>query len=811
MTFYYASKSSNFQMQFLSRWSIDFFDTEFKNLLEYYPPPNLTCLNPFRLFLKIKDLNPTNDTEDYQEIPKYISFYHLNTPKDVGTKEFLEHCVCHILQSPYIKSIDEETNLTQLHIKSKLKSSIVFETSTITVSFSFISKDDKSLYFEYGEVIGLVIEGNAYLITVVSHLKSEVQEYTETILLPHLVSTTQTKFNYNLINYSESNVTDIQEKLSYYGEFRFFDPNAAVSLAFPAYPLEFRPDYSPIQSAGVGSLLCLTLKLNMHEILTAEAGLEAITSRAYKVAPVTMFLELEDLHKCGYGTILSISDYFDQKIARIIQSFPGSITVGSRVSNNISYRPGQSIMMLLACDINGALSSTDRVKSLIVSSIIGNYGVTTVYLTATTQGIFDNYLFLFNTFIKQITFIDEIDLKRKFTKEDSDTIICLENISDLKQVYPEAETEIIAKHNLSLLKSGERIPPFTQIIKVKGSECSAKYLYMDTKYKEPVDIDFPTQIECSCSTELSEVISIEEVKHLQHVIDWSMKYNYCNVSTTQFGESKENVSEIELSGKNMNVATSIDFNQSFKKVKSNCSERVESTNGSLANEYVSDPEIQLETDTIDTTLSTISNCDSQLIVNDVTNRSIEHSVEIKVNDIENRKSVHDTDLECIDSNSGHNTNDTELSLKEINLLEVYVHCCEMCQCKPNSSILKYLPDHPEYFFNVKEINLGSNYLGHTGFKAVVSFLSYLPNLAILQLSDMCLDNTDISILCLSLKFHKIRTLNLSNNPAITLPSVKPLLSLLKSNKNIKNVILSGSGIADTLIQKIESTANGSSY
>lgn len=141
--------------------------------------------------------------------------------------------------------------------------------------------------------------------------------------------------------------------------------------------------------------------------------------------------------------------------------------------------------------------------------------------------------------------------------------------------------------------------------------------------------------------------------------------------------------------------------------------------------------------------------------------------------------------------------------------DIYLYCCVECQCKPNSHLLDRLPltDGRTGVQMIEELDLSGNYVGHSGFTAVLRFLEHLPLVSEVYFNNMELDNLDVENLCGVLASHPtIKGVHLRNNPSITLVATKHLYTLLRMNPNIHILSLQGTRVGDAVIGKLESKA-----
>eukprot|EP00796_Vickermania_ingenoplastis_P002183 gene2183-1351_t len=159
-------------------------------------------------------------------------------------------------------------------------------------------------------------------------------------------------------------------------------------------------------------------------------------------------------------------------------------------------------------------------------------------------------------------------------------------------------------------------------------------------------------------------------------------------------------------------------------------------------------------------------------------------------------------MRVLDEDGQHN------KAAEPTLRDIYLRCCEDYQCKANSYLLQRLPADPRFSDLVEELDVSSNYVGHTGFMAILGFLEHLPNIQHVHFNGMSLDNTDVENLCDVLQHHPTLTsIHLRNNPRITLPSTKLFFRLLRQNQKITTLSLQGTRIGDSVIKKLETLAS----
>ena len=108
----------------------------------------------------------------------------------------------------------------------------------------------------------------------------------------------------------------------------------------------------------------------------------------YKVNNVALFLDVEDVARMSYPGIMTIDQYSKLKVQRLCEVFRDARTVGSPISLTIGSRAGRSVTVTFPYEGLGGV-----VKGMLVSTLIGNYGVTVMYFTKLGGGLFDAHLY----------------------------------------------------------------------------------------------------------------------------------------------------------------------------------------------------------------------------------------------------------------------------------------------------------------------------------------------------------------------------------------------------------------------------------
>lgn len=141
------------------------------------------------------------------------------------------------------------------------------------------------------------------------------------------------------------------------------------------------------------------------------------------------------------------------------------------------------------------------------------------------------------------------------------------------------------------------------------------------------------------------------------------------------------------------------------------------------------------------------------------------------------------------------------------LRDVYVRCCDLQHCRPNSYLLTKLPTDPRFTHRVEEIDLTANYLGHNGFVTMLSLLEHLTALRGVYFNKMGLENIDAQNMCEALaNVPTLTSVYVEDNPKITLPATKFFTRMLNRNRSIKKISLVGTGLGESVQHKLEQQA-----
>eukprot|EP00667_Euglena_gracilis_P001980 EG_transcript_1977 len=136
------------------------------------------------------------------------------------------------------------------------------------------------------------------------------------------------------------------------------------------------------------------------------------------------------------------------------------------------------------------------------------------------------------------------------------------------------------------------------------------------------------------------------------------------------------------------------------------------------------------------------------------------------------------------------------------LRAMYAAKCDALQCKKNSALLRDLPDVPGAQDDLRELDLGANFLGPKGLLPVLEVVRECRNLTTLSLRDNQLTNQSVLDLCDVALYHpSLRSLDLSHNP-ITLSAGKALLDLVTTNPRITHVGLEHTNVRPAVAKSV---------
>jgi hypothetical protein len=183
-----------------------------------------------------------------------VTNLYSHIPHNMTLQSFCKRSVQHILSDPRIVSVDGQTDLHRLTVSKKISSCSPKLGGRTSFHFSYVVADKIRARTEHVYCIGTIVGQRGYLVTVMCHKDNELQGYIKAYFLPHFSDAKKFTLDTD-VEYEEVNNNVLKEQQELYGELHFHDRDAAVSFALPVHPARLRPDFSPIQSVGVGSIL----------------------------------------------------------------------------------------------------------------------------------------------------------------------------------------------------------------------------------------------------------------------------------------------------------------------------------------------------------------------------------------------------------------------------------------------------------------------------------------------------------------------------------------------------------------------------
>lgn len=728
----------------------------------------------------------------WEECPKSVKLMYSHVPHGTSLSSYCKRSVQHILTDPRVESVDGQLELKKLTVGKKMVDAPKIGGRNC-FHFNFIVVDKIRSRAEYVYAIGTIAGQRGYLITVTCNKEAELQGYIKNHFLPHFKDATKFAVDFD-VQYEEVNNNVLKEQQELYGELHYYDRDAAVSFALPMHPARLRPDFSPIQSVGVGSIACMTLELEVNQKLMDDFAEADITGMPkYKVNNVLLFIEAEDVARMGYQGIMSIEQYSAAKLKRLMEVFKDAKTVGTPITLMLGQRCGRSATVTFTYDGLGGI-----VKAMLVSTLVGNMGITVLYFTKLGGGLFDAHLYIYQQLLKSVTFRAPKEQTERFSRYQAVQIRLSDQ--DLPRCYaaaPVSERKTMERHAKALQAStdgkteGARYvfvePSRGGVVRQGGALASQSE---GVEGAAPVEV-LPVAVEentTDVADDLSE-ISTSSIPHLAHISAWDAS-DEAAPSPPARGRPSDTSStkQSEVAVGDGTVAQAEGDDKGTTALSSTQPQQRSPRPQALAT---------VEEETTSTNASPKSGKSSGQQSQQTAAASTSATDAVESDKAKQQQLIRDILKE-----------DEEMYLGP-SLHDVYMHCCELQHCRPNSYLLKKLPTSPRFTMSVEELDLTSNYLGHNGFVAVLNLLEHLPKLHSVFFNDMSLDNSDIENMCdvLTTMNTSVRSIHLRNNTKITLPATKHLTKLLKANPKITSIALQGTRIGPSLIAGLEELAN----
>lgn len=351
-----------------------------------------------------EDGTATDEDTWWVEKMKHVDVLYCHLPPNVSLYQFCVHCVQHTLQDVHVVSVDGETNLNHLHVGQKLDCPHRLGGVHRCFHFSYTIHNRTELLEVSVYAIGTVVNQRGYLFLVSCTSVEELQGYLTTTFLPLFTDPSRLRLNEEVSYHTVPTMTAIlSEQQEAFGEMQYIDSSAAIVFVTPMFPMRLRPDYSPAKTVGVGSIACMTLELNVHERLLDDlAAAEIVGMAKFKVNNVTACVDVEDVARMGYPSVMSTEQYSAMKVSRIVDLFSDAKVIGLPTTVYMGGRVGRCRTLTFTYEPFHC-----TVKALCASTLVGNYGVTALYLTKLSGGLFDSHLYIFQQVLSGLEFLPQ--------------------------------------------------------------------------------------------------------------------------------------------------------------------------------------------------------------------------------------------------------------------------------------------------------------------------------------------------------------------------------------------------------------------
>ena len=578
-----------------------------------------------------------------------------------------------------------------------------------------------------------------------------------------------------------------------FGELQYLDRDAAISFCLPMHPLAIRPDYSPIKTVGVGSLACITIDLEVYQRLCEDFAERELTGMPkHKANHVVLYLEVENVARNNFPSVMSIDQYTQLKSRNLLSTLPQAKTVGAPLSLAVGKRGGRSFTATFTYEADGNRQA-DTVKAMLVSTLVGNNGVTAMYFTRMAQGLFDAHLYLYQQLLRNIRFFDERELTPPFSRFKSVTVRLTDQ--DIPKTYASASARdktAMERHINSLLRSTDGKVEGADIIDLKSLSLAA--LPPKTLLAESVNSEGPPSRSQDFMVESTSPIPVDGIERFTDTADYESLPSPVHV-TSSTGDEQQCVPTGQTQGPTPPTDVAEGPSASTRKP----SDESPSPTAEAQPQAATAPP-----DHEETAVGAPKQASSPSPDNDIGDGASTK---------QDRDPVSESPAQPPAPHPTITQEEFEAALAKDaeahgpSLRELYAHCCEQQHCKPNSYLLTKLPDNPKFTSSIEEFDMSRNYVGHAGFVALLNFLEYLPNVKHVFFNGMQLDNEDVLNLSQILaKNESITSIEIRSNQRITLPSVQYFSRLLRANPRITSLNVEESHLGPTLVQKLREDA-----
>ena len=801
-TLHGVHQAARCQTKILPSWTISFLDAD--EIQNIHADLDLDRC-PLVPFLSYSDFTSGEHGEDVkrEEIRKGVALLYSHIPVTMTLVDFCKRSVQHVLSDVQVADVDGQTNLRALTMGSKLNCSFTLGGhQSFHFRYTTVNKAVSMTYSNYA--VGTIIGQRGYLCVVTCPKAHELGHYIPNVFHCHFGNGNNFRLDCD-VEYSDVVYPLLKEQQEFFGDLIYRDHSSAISFVLPMHPMRIRPDFLPTQTVGVGSIACLTLEVEVHQKLCDDFQEAETGMPKHKSSSVVLFLDVEDVARNQYPSLMSVDQYSSLKTLRMLETLQEAKRIGTALSLRIGQRVGKCTTMTFRYE--GGPTQGLIVKAMMVSTLVGNLGITALYFTKLGHGLFDSHLYLQQHLLKSIVLLKERDLVGDCSRFKAVNIRLTHQ--DIPRAYSSGppQEKWAAEHIKALHASNDgRADGATVITVVDGSSSSlavVPQIYSNNGKMETgtSNADEITPIRRNSG----DIIDVSNIPHLSQQQQEHIQFSDdANVSTWQ-PEVQESVTSLSVSNVKKKRGESpttivltikkLDDDENLLLVvdaSGGKSHQVESS--SSPSSYVSPPHragVTVTTPIHPNVLQPQAVCPN---LNGSTTFQPPLLTQSSLLLSPAKKNVVSEALKDEDGDVYFGP-----ALKD-----VYARCCEKQKCRPNSYLLKKLPENPRFTSTIEELDMSCNYLGHTGFVALLHFLDHLPKLKTIFVNDMSLDNSDVENLCTILANHAtITTIHLRKNSKVTLPAAKYLTKLCKVNPRIKELRLEGTSIGGELISKLE--------
>eukprot|EP00744_Colponema_vietnamica_P016739 GILI01023496.1.p1 GENE.GILI01023496.1~~GILI01023496.1.p1 ORF type:complete len:572 (+),score=101.61 GILI01023496.1:33-1718(+) len=528
-------------------------------------------------------------------------------------------------------------------------------------------------------------------------------------------------------------------------------------------------------------------------------SMDSVDLSRYKAANAVLFVDVELVAKQGYPRAMSINQFLQLKLKRLLGTFKDARLVGEAQAGQVGPRPARSQHVTFTYE--GNPDQAGVVKALMTTTLVGNFGITALYFTRLQQGLFDHHLYLYQHLARSFQFYGEGDLRGKFSRFDTRNIRLAEQ--DIARAYPASSTpnEVQERHLRALQASND-------------GKCEGAIVYVvDPRSMVGVRKDSLAAHEGSAAGDTAAPASTDSIPKAVRPRGLSEELAEAFDDATEI--SVDTVPRLAAGGGGAARSEQPPTPTAAVSTTPSHEQRPSTAEGAGRREREA-REVQEDLPLNDRPASPLpAAVDDHRPRSAGTPQPKEPSPTMAVDEAQPSGEGAEEDPYTRPPPPPKSSALVEEALAADDnlyfgpsLRDVYCRCCEHVSCRPNSYLFNKLPRSSRFTEAIEELDLSSNYLGHQGFQAILNFLEYLPKIQTLIFNDMSLDNEDISHLCECMeKNTTVHTIYLRANPKVSLPATKHITRMIRANKRIHTLGLGGTSLGEGLINRIEGDAS----